>query len=129
MSPPLGRGRVREGVVPSSRFPSSNYAAARRGAPFLAFPPAGGRDTSNSEQLLVRDMLDHAKEAVEMASEYTFDDLSARACGHLRLPPGSQRDENSQQALDALKVPAYYLGVQVPLAFVAVAVQVVGDAA
>ena len=43
VSPPPGRGRVREGVVPSSRFPSSNYAAARRGAPFLTFPPAGGK--------------------------------------------------------------------------------------
>ena len=38
VSPPLGRGRVREGVVPSSGFPSSNYAAARRGTPFPAFP-------------------------------------------------------------------------------------------
>ena len=41
VSPPLGRGRVREGVVSSSRFPSSNYAAARRDTPFLALPLRG----------------------------------------------------------------------------------------
>ena len=29
----------------------------------------------NDPLVLVRDMLDHAKEAVEMASECTFDDL------------------------------------------------------
>ena len=33
--------------------------------------------SGNDPSVLVRDMLDHAKEAVEMASGRTFDDLSA----------------------------------------------------
>ena len=39
----------------------------------------------NDPLVLVRDMLDHAKEAVEMASERTFDDLSANRMLNLAL--------------------------------------------
>ena len=39
----------------------------------------------NDPSVLVRDMLDHAKEAVEMASEYRFDDLSSNRMLNLAL--------------------------------------------
>ena len=53
VSPPLGRGRVKGGGRPPLAFSFLQLRCGAARYPLPSLPPAGGRDTSKSEQLAV----------------------------------------------------------------------------